>query len=219
MTIEYLGHASFLLTTAAGTRIVTDPFDPAKYEDGSFRYRAFDGSADIVTLSHDHRDHNGAQTVGGSPIIIKGNGKFLAKEVEFLGVGTWHDDERGAKRGGNTVFIMSVDGLRIAHMGDLGHVLTADQAAQIGNVDVALIPVGGFYTIDAAQAWEVANQIDAQVIIPMHFLTEKCDFPIAGVEAFIEDRPRVRREGATKLEIDRDSMPDEQCVVVLEPSR
>lgn len=217
MKIEYLGHASFLLTTDAGTRIVTDPFDPEAYKD-KLKYRAFREPADIVTVSHDHGDHNAAHMIVGSPIIIKGNGKFLAKEVEFLGVGTYHDNEHGAQRGGNTVFIMSVDDLRIAHMGDLGHVLTGDQAAAIGNVDIALVPVGGFYTIDAAQAWEVAGQIDAQVVIPMHYRNEKCDFPIAGVEEFIKGRPRVMREGVTTFEIDRSHMPEEQCAVVLEPS-
>ena len=143
----------------------------------------------MVTLSHEHKDHSGVGVVTGCPIIIRGNGKFIAKEVEFLGVATYHDDERGEKRGGNTVFVISVDGLRIAHLGDLGHVLTSDQAAEIGNVDIALVPVGGNYTIDAAQAWKVAGQIDAQMIIPMHYSSEKCLFPIAGVEDFIADKP------------------------------
>ncbi len=217
MTIEYLGHASFLLTTAAGTRIVTDPFDAEAYKD-RLKYGAFRGTADIVTLSHDHGDHNAAHTVAGSPIVIKGNGKFIAREVEFLGVGTYHDSERGARRGPNTVFIISVDDMRIAHMGDLGHVLTADQAAQIGDVDIALIPVGGFYTIDAAQAWEVAGQIDAQIVIPMHYRSEKCDFPIAGVEEFIKAKPLVIREGTSTFETDRAHLPVERTVVVLEPS-
>lgn len=217
MTIDYLGHASFLLTTSAGTRIVTDPFDPAAYKD-SLKYRAFRGAADIVTVSHGHGDHNAAHLIAGSPVVIKGNGKFLAKEVEFVGVETWHDNERGARRGANTVFVMSADGLRIAHMGDLGHVLTGDQAAQIGNVDVALIPVGGFYTIDAAQAWEVANQIDAQVVIPMHYRNEKCDFPIGGVDEFTSGKPRVVREGASKIEIKQACLPTERTIVVLDPS-
>ena len=217
MTIEYLGHASFLLTTNAGTRIVTDPFDPAAYKD-SLKYGAFRGPADIVTLSHGHGDHNAAHLITGNPVVIKGNGKFLAAEVEFVGVGTWHDNERGAKRGTNTVFVISADDLRIAHLGDLGHVLTGDQAAQIGNVDVALIPVGGFYTIDAAQAWEVADQIDAQIVIPMHYRNEKCDFPIGGLDEFTAGKPRVVREGTSKIEVRRAHLPTERTIVVLEPS-
>lgn len=215
MKIQFLGHASFLIVTKAGTRIVTDPFDPKAYE-GKLNYKPFSGRADVVTLSHEHKDHSCAGIVAGSPIIIKGNGKFIAKEVEFLGVGTYHDDERGAKRGGNTIFIISVDDLRIAHLGDLGHVLTADQAAEVGNVDVALVPVGGHYTIDAAQAWKVAGQIDAQVVIPMHYSSEKCLFPIAGVEDFIADKPNVIREGCTTLEASAGNLPSERTVIVLE---
>jgi len=217
MKIEYLGHASFLLTTDAGTRIVTDPFDPEAYKD-SLRFRAIREPADIVTLSHEHGDHSAAHLVSGSPIIIKGNGKFIANEVEFAGIGTYHDDSQGARRGGNTVFVISVDGLRIAHLGDLGHVLTADQAAEIGSVDVALVPVGGYYTIDAAQAWEVVGQIDARVAIPMHYRNEKCCFPIAGVDEFIKGRPNVMREGVSSFEIGTQNLPDERWVVVLEPS-
>lgn len=216
MNIQYLGHASFLLTTSAGTRVVTDPFDPEAYA-GSFKYRAFNQPADIVTISHEHRDHSGAHIVTGNPIIIKGNGKFMAKEVEFLGIGTYHDDERGEKRGKNTVFVISADGLRIAHLGDLGHVLTSDQAAEIGSVDVALVPIGGFYTIDAAQASKVVEQINARIVVPMHYSNEKCSFPIAGVADFIIDKQNVTREGGSTLDLDVNKLPDEPWVVVLEP--
>lgn len=217
MKIEYLGHASFLITTSAGTRIVTDPFDPAAYPD-TLSYRRFDGSADIITISHEHRDHSEVEVVKGSPIIIRGDGKFMAEEVEFMGVGTFHDDDKGAKRGRNTVFVVNADGLRIAHMGDLGHVLTSDQAAEIGAVDVALIPIGGYYTIDAEQAWKVADQVSAQIVVPMHYSNEKCSFPITGVEAFIADRTNVTRDGTSVLDVTPETVPDEQQIVVLEPS-
>lgn len=217
MKIEYLGHASFLLTTSAGTRIVTDPFDPAAYPD-TLEYGRFCGCADIVTQSHEHKDHSAAGIVGGTPIIIKGDGKFKAAEVEFFGVGTFHDDEHGSKRGRNTVFVISADGLRIAHMGDLGHVLTADQAAEIGAVDVALVPVGGFYTLDAEQAWKVVEQLSARIVIPMHYANDKCAFPIAGVETFMAGKPNVIRQGVSSLEITPDNLPAETTVVVIEPA-
>lgn len=217
MTITFLGHSAFLLSTSAGTRIVTDPFDPQAYPD-SLLYRPFSEKADVVTISHEHGDHGAVHLVGGSPIIIKGNGKFMAKEVEFLGVGTCHDDDHGAKRGKNTVFVISVDGLRIGHFGDLGHVLTSDQAAEIGAVDVALVPIGGFYTIDAAQAWKVAEQVSARIVVPMHYRNEKCLFPIAGIEDFIAGRPNVMREGVSTLEVGPRDLPDERSAVVLEPT-
>lgn len=215
MKIQFLGHSSFLITTDAGTRIVTDPFDPDKYKD-SLLYRPYTEAADIVTLSHEHADHGAAHIVAGSPIIIKGNGKFVASEVEFLGVETYHDESHGAERGRNTVFLIGADELRIAHMGDLGHVLSADQAAEIGKVDVALIPVGGYYTIDATKAAKVAEQIEAKIVIPMHYSNEKCSFPIAGVDQFIRDKSNVIRQGSSIIEIRKETLPQEQQIVLLD---
>lgn len=215
MKIQYLGHASFLLTTAEGTRIVTDPINREAYPD-SVDYRPFNEPANIVTISHDHDDHRGVSVVLNTPVIIKGNGKFIANGAEFLGVATYHDESKGAERGRNTVFVIGADGLRVAHMGDLGHVLTSDQAAEIGAVDVALIPIGGVYTIDAAAAQKVADQVEAKIVIPMHYRTSKCRFPIAGVEDFLEGKPNVTRPGGSVLEVTRDSLPERQQIVVLE---
>jgi len=215
--IQFLGHSCFLITTGSGTRILTDPYDPSGYA-GQMNYAPISEPVDVVTVSHDHADHAGQRLVRGSPIIIKGDGKFAAAGVEFLGIGTFHDDSQGSRRGRNTVFVISADGLRIAHMGDLGHVLTADQAAEIGNVDIALIPVGGFFTIDAAQAEKVARQLDVNLVIPMHFRTDKCSFPIASVDDFVRGKPNVVRTGGSVLEVSADSIPAERQIVVLEPA-
>ena len=215
MKIQFLGHASFLLTTSADTRIVTDPFDPEKSK-GALKYRPFKESADIVTLSHDHFDHGAANILTGNPILIRGNGKFVAREVEFLGVETYHDESHGGERGRNTVFVISVDGLRIAHMGDLGHILNADQAAEIGSVDVVLIPVGGYYTIDASQAAKIANQIAAKIVIPMHYKNDKCDFPIASVDEFLKDKSNVTYQGDSVIEVTKENLPPKQQIIVLD---
>ncbi len=217
MKITYLAHASFLLTTQSETRIVIDPLDPEGYP-GQLGYRAFNEPADIVTISHGHADHEGTSVVQGNPKIIRGNGKFESGGIEFLGVGTFHDKSQGAERGENTVFVITADGLKIAHMGDLGHLLTAEQAAEIGPVDVALIPVGGFFTIDSSEADSVAQQIEAKIVIPMHYKTPKCGFPIAGVEEFVEGKDNVSRPGASELEVTHDTLPTVQRIVVLEPA-
>jgi len=112
--------------------------------------------------------------------------------------------------------VMIVDDMDIVHFGDLGHVLTADQAAEIGAVDIALVPVGGFYTIDAAQATKVIGQIEAKIVIPMHYRTRKCDFPIAGVDDFIKDKQNVIRSGSSTLEVTKETLPKEQQIVVLD---
>ncbi|MCE5322961.1 MBL fold metallo-hydrolase [bacterium] len=216
MQIRFLGHSSFLITTDSGTRILTDPYDPSAYP-GTLAYDVFSEPVDIVTISHEHKDHNGMHLVKGSPVIIRGSGKFGADDVDFLGVETYHDNEKGARRGKNTVFVMSAEGLRIAHMGDLGHILTADQAAEIGTVDVALVPVGGFFTIDAVQAAKVASQVEAKIAIPMHYRTAKCSFNITGVDEFIENKPNVIMPAGSIFEVTKKSLPGEQQIVVLEP--
>lgn len=214
MKIEYLGHASFLITTSAGTRVVTDPIDSAVYP-GTYSYDEFNEKADAITISHGHKDHSGVRVVKGDPVHITAPGRFAVKDVEFLGVATYHDDVKGEKRGRNTVFVISADGVRVAHMGDLGHVLTGDQAAEIGNVDVALIPVGGYFSIDAEQAHRVADQLDANIVIPMHYKTAKCESPIAGLEGFVEGRSDVISESGSVIEVTKDTIPSERRIVVL----
>jgi L-ascorbate metabolism protein UlaG (beta-lactamase superfamily) len=206
-----------LIITSAGTRILTDPYDPSRY-DGTLTYDVFDEPVDIVTISHDHNDHKAVHLAKGTPIVIRGNGKFCADEVDFLGVETYHDDQHGAKRGKNTVFIITADRLRIAHLGDLGHVLSSDQAAEIGTVDVVLVPVGRYFTIDASQAAQVAQQVGAKIVIPMHYRTAKCTFDIAGVDEFINGKPNVVIEKGSVLDVTAGHLPRVQQIVVLEPS-
>lgn len=217
MQIKFLGHASFLITTDSGTRIVTDPYDPEGYP-GKLLYKPFNDKADIVTISHQHPDHKNLATVKGSPMIFQNAGKFGAESVEIRGIETFHDESRGEERGRNIVFVIKADGINIAHMGDLGHVITADQAAEIGDVDIVLVPVGGYYTIDAQQAEEVANRLAANIVIPMHYNNEKCKFPIAGVEEFTQDKPNVTRDKTSVLEVTKESLPRQQQIIVLEPA-
>ncbi|MCE5198944.1 MBL fold metallo-hydrolase [bacterium] len=217
MHIKYLGHSSFLITTEAGTRILTDPFDPSEYTD-LMSYNPFHEAVDIITVSHGHRDHSAIHVAHGTPVVIKGNGKFGANEVDIRGVETFHDNSFGEVKGRNTVFIISVDGLRVTHMGDLGHVLTADQAAEIGATDIALIPVGGNYTIGPAQADKVAEQVEAKIVVPMHYRTEKCWFPITGVESYIDGKTNVTVMPGSVLDVTPESLPHERQIVVLKHS-
>jgi L-ascorbate metabolism protein UlaG (beta-lactamase superfamily) len=211
MNVKWLGHASFLITSAGGVRIVTDPYTTGKgIEYGEIRERA-----DVVLVSHGHGDHSNTAAVGGNPVVVDRAGTNTAKGIEFKGVSCYHDADEGAKRGSNTVFLFTVDGLKVAFLGDLGHPFSVEEAAEIGVVDVLLTPVGGFYTIDAADADRVCEALKPKVVIPMHYKTEKCGYPIAGVEDFLKNKQRVRRLGTSEVDILPDTLPAETEVVVL----
>jgi L-ascorbate metabolism protein UlaG (beta-lactamase superfamily) len=210
MKIKWLGHACFLITADDGTRIITDPFG----EYPGLRYKAVDESADVVLVSHDHGDHTGRK-VGGNPARVAGSGRSKVAGIEFTGIATYHDTSEGSERGPNLVFCFTVDGIRICHLGDLGHDLSETQVGEIGPVDVLIVPVGGFFTIDAAVATSVCDRIKPRVIIPMHYKNDKCDFPIAGVEEFIKGKTNVKRSDATEIGLSREGLPKDSEIIVL----
>ena len=214
MKIKWLGHACFLISSKNGTRIITDPYTVGE----GINYSPIRETADIVVVSHDHGDHSNVSGIGGKPEIIKGSGTKTAKGIQFKGIATYHDEAQGRQRGTNTVFCFAVDEIKLCHLGDLGHLLTSSQVSEIGSVDVLLIPVGGFYTIDASAATQVCNQLKPKVVIPMHFKTAKCAYPIASVEDFIKDKKVVRRTGTSEVELEKGKLPIVTEIIVLEPA-
>ncbi len=216
MKIRWLGHACFLLTDASGTRVMTDP-----YATGAFglAYAPPAEEANVVTVSHEHQDHNNVAAVKGSPKVVRGAGAHSAKGIEIKGVPTSHDQSSGAERGSNVVFCFSLDGVRVAHLGDLGHELSEKTVAEIGPVDVVLVPIGGNFTIDSATASRVVDQLQPKIAIPMHFRTERAsDFPVSNSDAFQKMRQRVRVANSSDLEVTRDSLPAATETVVLKPA-
>jgi len=212
MKVKWLGHASFLITSDSGVRIITDPYEP----NDKLLYGAIDESADIATVSHDHFDHGNVAAVKGAPQTVKGDAEI--KGIKFKGIATSHDASGGKERGSNTIFCFEVDGVKVCHLGDLGHELTAEQAAQAGAVDVLLLPVGGFYTIDATVASKVTEQLKPKVVIPMHFKNSKCDFPIAGVEEFLRDKNDTSQPDTSEVEFRAGEMPPTTQIIVLKPA-
>ncbi len=205
MEISYLGHSSFKIKGKT-TTVVTDPF-LQKCE------------ADIVTISHHHSDHDQIKLVAGSPYIIDGPGEYEVKGVSVIGVASWHDDQSGAKRGANTIYVVEIDGLRVCHLGDLGHKLADTQLEELGSIDIVLVPVGGEYTIDAKAAAEVAKQVDPWIVIPMHYQQPGLDATmfgkLAGVDAFLKEMGKDVAP-IPRLIISRDKLPQESQIVVLE---
>jgi L-ascorbate metabolism protein UlaG (beta-lactamase superfamily) len=216
MKVKWLGHACFLITAADGTRVMTDP-----YKTGAFglNYKPPEEEADVVTVSHEHDDHNNVAAVKGNPEVVRGAGVHHVKDVDFKGVATAHDQASGSQRGSNVVFCFTLDGVRVCHLGDLGHELSRQTVDEIGAVDVLLIPVGGNFTIDASAANGVVDSLHPKIAIPMHYRNERAsNFPVATEEDFRKLRPRVRVLNGSEIEVKKDKLPVETETVVLKPA-
>ena len=214
MKIKWYGHAAFLITSDQGVKIITDPYTSGAY-DGKLAYGKIQDQVDMTIISHDHADHNDPASLPGSPQIIKGSGPKTVKGISFKGISTFHDPSKGSERGANTIFTFNVDGIQVCHLGDLGHALSEKELKEIGPVDILLIPVGGYFTIDPKEATQVAEQIKPKVVIPMHFKTEKCGFPIAPVEDFLKGKQKVKRLGASETTFAKGTLPQQMEIVVL----
>jgi L-ascorbate metabolism protein UlaG (beta-lactamase superfamily) len=213
MKIKWLGHAAFLITTDSGTRIITDPYETSD----ALKYGEIVESADIVTISHEHGDHSNVAAVQGSPQVIRETTR--AKGIDFRGISTYHDENAGSKRGKNTIFCFEVDGVNVCHLGDLGHLLSDKQAAEMGKIDVLLIPVGGFYTIDAKAASQLCDQLKPGGVIPMHYKNDKCTFPIASVDEFLRGKKNVAKMDASEVELKAGELPASTQIMVLQPAK
>ena len=204
MKIKWNGHASFTITAADGTVLVTDPYDPSGFG-GVLKYDQVSDRADGALISHDHADHNYSQGLSGSPQIITGSGQV--KDIRIKGVETHHDESGGSERGPNVVFGFAVDGINICFAGDLGHQLTDEQIKDLGSVDLFLVPVGGAFTVDSEGAAKVIKALGPKLVIPMHFKTEKCDLPIGEVDDFLAKMTNSKKLEKSEIELSRDNLP------------
>lgn len=216
MKIKWYGHAAFYLASEKGLRIIIDPYEPGGFG-GAIGYGPITDEADVVLVSHDHADHNYVKGIPGRPQIIKGPGTHRVQDWQVRGIAAYHDEGKGSQRGGNTIFCFSLDEIRICHLGDLGHIPTAEQVKEIGQVDLLLIPVGGVYTIDPTQARQTIQKINPLIAIPMHFKTPRCGFPLANVEEFTKGK-KVTTQSGSELKISKESLPKEPEIIVLQPA-
>lgn len=217
MKIKYLGHSAFELTLEGGRRIVFDPYDAGAYG-GALAYGPIEGEYDLAVVSHGHADHRCEPVVAKARDVVDGEGEFEFEGVSIKAIPVFHDESGGSERGGNLISILKAEGLSVAHLGDLGHNVTAEEAPDLKGVDVLLVPVGGYFTIDAAAAAALVAEIEPKVVIPMHFKTDKVDFPIGPVDEFTDIMEKVERTGASEVEITKDSLAGGRRVVVLEPA-
>ena len=180
MILKYLGHAFFTLSLENGKTIAIDPY-------GSFYdFPRRSLLADYCLVSHHHHDHDGIECLQPGVQVIDTAGTHRLGGVTVTAVPTWHDEKQGALRGANLFFVIEAEGLRIGHAGDLGHVPDARQIRQIGRLDVLLLPVGGYYTIDASTALEVCRLLQPVTTIPMHYRTKYDEeMPTADLHTFL----------------------------------
>jgi L-ascorbate metabolism protein UlaG (beta-lactamase superfamily) len=181
-------------------------------------YGPITDKADICLVSHDHADHNYVKGLAGSPQVINTPGRHEAKGIVIEGIPSYHDATGGSERGKNIIFIVEADGMRICHLGDLGHRLSAKEVKAIGPVDCLMIPVGGFYTIDPQEATAVAEQLSPKLLIPMHWKTEKCGFPIEPVAPFLKEKKLARKIKGSSFSFTKKELATGMGIVVLQPA-
>lgn len=215
MDITYLGHSSFKIKTKTAT-VITDPFDPK-----TVGLKLAGAEGEIVTVSHNHSDHNATQKVSGVQKIVQGPGEYEIKGVSIMGYPSFHDNKQGGERGKNTIYVFETEGLRVVHLGDLGHSLSDEFVSEIGAVDILMIPVGGTFTLGPKEAVEVANKIDPYYIIPMHYKVpgmNEAEFSgLSEKEVFLREIGKTV-EVLPKLSVKKSDILDEQStkVIVLE---
>ncbi len=203
LQIRWHGHACFEITN--DVTLVTDPHDGK-----SIGIPAPSVMGDIILVSHDHYDHNSVKSVekDGSKIVTDERKRNISN-VEIRGVKSFHDECKGAKRGKNIMYKFTMDEIKFCHLGDLGHELDDDAVQKIGDVDILFLPIGGTFTVDGRQAWNVINMIKPKIIVPMHYKIGGLSLPIAGIDSFLEKNKYKVLKVGNEIDIEKEDLPSE----------
>jgi L-ascorbate metabolism protein UlaG (beta-lactamase superfamily) len=212
MKLKWNGHASFTLSSDSGLCIITDPYEPGGFG-GAIAHAAIPDRADIVLVSHEHGDHNFVKQLQGSPLVVRGSQEL--KGVKIKAVPVFHDTSQGKERGKNNLFAFELDGIRVAFLGDLGHILTPEQIQELEKPDLVLMPVGGYFTIDAEQAHKLTGLLKPSIVIPMHYKTDKVQLPIKPAEPFLKLFAKVKKLDAAEVLLKKSELPKSTEVWVL----
>lgn len=209
MEITWLGHSCFRLKGKNAT-VITDPYSP------DLGYSLGKPSARVVTVSHQHPGHAYVQGVAGEPKVVTRPGEYEIGGILIIGLATFHDNEKGARLGKNTIYLIEMDDITICHLGDLGHMLAADQVGEIGSVDVLLVPVGGISTLDAPKAAEIIRHLEPKVVLPMHYKTPAINRELEPVDRFLKEMGVSQVSPQPKLSINKSNLPLSVQVSLLE---
>ncbi len=214
--IKWFGHAFFTITLSNGYTIAIDPHDGL-----SIGLKRPSVEADLILVTHDHFDHNAVDVArkNGTRIFKSFYGETEIDNIRIKGYRTFHDKVGGRRRGENTVYKIVAEGISIAHMGDLGHIIGDELVNELKNIDVLMIPVGGVYTIGPDEAWEIVSMIQPRITIPMHYWIKGLTLPLHRIDDFLAyvKKVRVERLETNTLEIDAETLPSERVVAILKP--
>ncbi len=209
MTITWYGHSCFRLESKESSLLV-DPFSseiglrPPKIKD------------DIVLVSHQHYDHNNVEGLPEDSFLIKNPGEYEAKGIFIRGIQSFHDKSQGKERGLNTVYIIKMEDMALAHLGDFGEEkLSEEQVEKIGDIDILMIPIGGTYTINYKEAVEIIQQIEPKIVIPMHYKIEGLKLDIDGPEKFLKEMGLTPEKAEKSYKIQKKNLPAEEMKLVL----
>jgi L-ascorbate metabolism protein UlaG (beta-lactamase superfamily) len=206
--LKWFGH-SFWQITADNITIAIDPFTDIGYN------MDIDITADVLLSSHDHFDHNNINLIKGSPLVIRNQGKYLHAGETYELIKVWHDKQEGKQRGENLLIKFTAGGKSFLHCGDLGHIPSPDIIQKIKNIDVLMIPVGGVFTIDAAEATELIKLIEPKVIFPMHYLTPALNFELDSLADFLADYSQIIERDDNEIELSDDLFTATQTPIVV----
>lgn len=215
MDITFLGHATFVLKSSQGT-VILDPYNPEKMNKPLPKL-----SADIVTISHHHDDHDSASAIEGNPLVIDIPGEYEKNGIRISGFGTFHDKSKGEERGKNTIYKIEFDDVSVLHCGDLGHMLSSETIEDINGADVVMVPVGGVYTIDADEARQLVEKLEPSIVIPMHYRDDSLKPDIskysemATVSDFLQKVGVSDTEPEKKLKLSRATLDEEETRIIV----
>ena len=168
MEITWFGHSCFRITERGQTAVVCDPYDSEEVG-----YQPLKLKADIVTISHENSSHSYLKGVKGDPYVVKGPGEYEVGGVFITGLRTDMRKKRDPDQAVNTLYLINFGGINIVHLGDMLQVPTQAEVESLGPVHIALVPVGGNGSLNAAKASEAISLFDPNIVIPMHYLTRR----------------------------------------------
>ena len=211
MEITWYGHSCFRLTERNYVTVVTDPFD-----NKVVGYDALKLKAEIVTISHDASGHNNSDAVKGTTHVLTGPGEFEIGGVFITAVQTDSASKKAKDNIRNTIYVFDYDGITVAHLGDLQKIPTQNEIELLGTVNVALVPVGGGSSLNAAKAAEVVSMLEPNLVVPMHYSTPDTKVDLDSLNKFIKEMGLSKQDAQASLKVSRSSLPSETHVVVLE---